>query len=256
LGKEIKMAMFDDARTAVNLSDCPNQQTAELGGKCNITISENLTEVPFPYADAPRLEMLSFVPTDARRVLDVGCHLGAFGRAIKERSDTEVWGVEPNRQTAKLAAKSLDRVFTGFFSEEIALPDQYFDVIVFNDVLEHMPDPWGALRLASTKLAKDGCVVVSIPNLRHIDNLIHILKNRDFEYEPYGVRDKTHLRFFTRKSAPRLFNGSGLKIVSIQGINEDWWRPSLLRRIAFRIFKNYLDDTRFVQFAMVAKRSN
>lgn len=71
-------------------------------------------------------------------------------------------------------------------------------------------------------------------------------------YEPYGIRDKTHLRFFTRKSAPRLFDESGLKIIRMEGINEERY-PSILRKIAFQVFRNYLDDTRHILYAIVAK---
>ena len=205
-----------------------------------------------PYFSSARLEMLEFVPRAARRVLDVGCHMGAFGSAIKNRDGAEVWGVEPNSEAAGVASQSLDRVINAFFSEDIDLPDQYFDVVVFNDVLEHMPDPWAALKLAAKKLTPDGCVVVSIPNLRHIDTLVHIMRERDFNYEPRGIRDKTHLRFFTRKSAPKLFDGSGMKIIRMEGINEEWY-PSIPRWIALQFFRNYLDDTRHIQFAIVAK---
>jgi 2-polyprenyl-3-methyl-5-hydroxy-6-metoxy-1,4-benzoquinol methylase len=204
------------------------------------------------YPDSPRPEMLAFVPADARRVLDVGCHTGAFGLAVKGKCGAEVWGIEPDPQTAKVAEAVLDRVINDFFSPALDLPDHHFDVIVFNDVLEHMPDPWAALKLAAAKVKPTGCVVVSIPNLRHIDNLVHIMRERDFNYEPAGIRDRTHLRFFTRKSAPRLFDNSGLSIVTLTGVNEDCY-PSLLRRIAYFLFKGYLDDTRHIQFAIVAK---
>lgn len=250
------MVTFEDVRTARNLPDHIGQEISAQGNECDKTHAGASGLRVSPYSDSPRSEMLAFVPVEARRVLDIGCHLGGFGRAIKDRSDTEVWGVEPNPITAVVASRFLDRVFTGFFSSDLPLPDHYFDAIVFNDVLEHMPDPWAALGLARKKLANGGCVVASIPNLRHIENLLHILKDRDFKYESAGIRDKTHLRFFTKRSASRLFEGSGLTIVHMQGINEDWWRPSILRRLSFRLFKNYLEDTRFVQFAIVAHEGN
>lgn len=206
------------------------------------------------YADSERSEMLSFVPPDARRVLDVGCHTGEFGRTVKQKCQAEVWGVEPNPETAQISKRSLDRVFNAFFSEELPLEDNFFDVIVFNDVLEHMAEPGRALALAARKLTANGIVIVSIPNLRHIDNLVHIMRERDFRYESAGVRDTTHLRFFTRKSAPRIFDGTGLTLVRLEGVNEDCF-PSFSRRLAYWLFKSYLDDTRHIQYAMVAQRS-
>ncbi|HZV67177.1 MAG TPA: class I SAM-dependent methyltransferase [Telluria sp.] len=199
--------------------------------------------------------MLAYLPPTVRRVLDVGCNTGAFGQAIKKKIGAEVWGIEPNPEAAAIASTHLDHVLVSVFNEELPLPDNFFDAITFNDVLEHMPDPWAALKLAASKLTPDGVVIVSIPNLRHIDNLVHIMRERDFQYEATGIRDRTHLRFFTRKSAPRLFDGSGLTLTRLEGINEECF-PSLLRKIAYFVFKNYLDDTRHIQYAIVAKRVN
>jgi 2-polyprenyl-3-methyl-5-hydroxy-6-metoxy-1,4-benzoquinol methylase len=241
------MASLDGAYLELN----PSENLQDL-----VSESCNKKSAPefFMYDDTPRLEMLSYVPQNAGKILDVGCHLGAFGRALKDRSNVEVWGIEPNPHTAEIAALQLDRVLNEFLSEDSALPDQYFDAIVFNDVLEHMPDPWAAIEIAKTKLVNGGHIIASLPNLRHIENLIHILRQCDFQYETAGIRDRTHLRFFTKTSIPRLFKEHDFQIMRLEGINEDWWRPSLVRRIAFRIFKNYLEDTRYTQFAIVAKK--
>lgn len=206
-----------------------------------------------PYLHNPRPEMLALIPPSVHRLLDVGCHTGQFGLAVKNKYGAEVWGVEPNTATAKIAANYLDKVFDSLFSEELDLPTNYFDAISFNDVLEHMPDPWAALQLATKKLKPEGHIIISLPNLRHIDNLLHILREKDFNYEPEGIRDKTHLRFFTKKSAPRILLGTGLKLVEIKGINEHWWTKSITRRLVFRMFPTYLEDTKYAQYALVAK---
>ena len=242
--------------TADIVLDLRRSNGSEATLHCNAIDASDSATKSSPWGDLPRQEMLAFVPADARRILDVGCNFGGFGRALKARSNPEVWGVEPDPATAAAASKFLDRVINDFFGTNISLPDKYFDVIVFNDVLEHMPDPWAALKLAREKLASGGRVVVSIPNLRFIENLLHIVKERDFTYEVNGIRDKTHLRFFTKKSALKLFEGSGLQVVHLEGINEEWWTPSILRRLLFRLFRNYLDDTRFVQYAIVATEND
>ena len=78
------------------------------------------------------------------------------------------------------------------------------------------------------------------------------MRDKDFRYEPAGIRDNTHLRFFTLKSIPRLFEQAGYQIQVLEGINEEWWTPSLLRRLAFKFFPSYLSDTRFIQYAVRA----
>lgn len=208
---------------------------------------------PFVYQHSVRPEMHAFLPRDTRRILDVGCHTGMFGKMAKQNGVAEVWGVEPCVETAAMATQHLDRVFNGYFDSTLAIPDGYFDVVMFNDVLEHIPDPWQALALAAKKLAPGGRVIASIPNLRHIDNLLHLLVERDFRYEPEGIRDRTHLRFFTKKSIGRLFAEAGYDVQEITGTNEYWWTRSLWRRAAFRLFGRQLEDMKFIQFAVVAR---
>lgn len=206
----------------------------------------------FHYLHNIRAEMHPFIPVVAERILDVGCNTGAFGEGLKARGKVVVWGVEPNNAAATKAASLLDHVINDTFSATTAVPDSFFDVVVFNDVLEHLVDPWDALRIARSKLRAGGCVVASIPNLFHQENLLHILRDRDFRYEDRGVRDRTHLRFFTRKSVHRLFEDSGFTVQKITGINEVWWSPSLVLRLAYRLFSRQLADTKYVQLAVLA----
>ncbi len=197
--------------------------------------------------------MLPFIPDAARTVLDVGCSSGGFGKALKAERDIEVWGVEADQKAAERAAALLDRVVAAPFDDEAPVPDVYFDAVVFNDVLEHMVDPWSALGLACRKLKPSGVVVASIPNLRHIDCLQHLLLERDFRYEGHGIRDRTHLRFFTKRSAERLFEESGFEVIRAVGVNARWWSPSPWRRILYRLFGRLLEDTKYEQFALVAR---
>lgn len=205
------------------------------------------------YPHVPRREMLSFIPSTAQRVLDVGCHSGAFGEILKSQRSVEVWGIEPNIAAAERALPLLDRVIIAPFTEQSPVPDAYFDTIVFNDVLEHLVDPWAMIRLAVRKLRENGCIVASLPNSRHISNLLHIWSDKDFRYEVDGIRDRTHLRFFTRKSMVRLFEESGTKVIQIEGINAQWWTPSLTRRLVYRLLNQRLEDTKYIQYAIVAR---
>lgn len=205
------------------------------------------------YPHAARKEMQRFVPETAARLLDVGCNTGGFGVGLKEARTMEIWGVEANETAARQAEQVLDKVVIGNFGPELGLPAAHFDVVVFNDVLEHMVDPWGALRYGSELLAPDGTVVVSLPNMLHIENLLHLLRERDFHYEETGTRDRTHLRFFTKKSASRMFDECGYTVLRAQGVNGYWWSPSLVRRLAFRFFPKTLEETKYGQFAFVLK---
>jgi 2-polyprenyl-3-methyl-5-hydroxy-6-metoxy-1,4-benzoquinol methylase len=118
------------------------------------------------YFECPRSEMLDYVPSLCRKVLDVGCGTGSFGASLRKRTGCEVWGVESNAGSIQKAEQNIDKVFHGYFGPELDLPPGYFDCIVFNDVLEHMLDPAAALVLARALLSSGGCIVASIPNIR------------------------------------------------------------------------------------------
>jgi 2-polyprenyl-3-methyl-5-hydroxy-6-metoxy-1,4-benzoquinol methylase len=206
------------------------------------------------YEDAERKPLLKFVPSTAEKILDVGCHRGGFGMSIKAMRPAEIWGVEPDRDAAEVAIKRLDHVIIDYFCAENPIPDRYFDLITFNDSLEHMSEPVQALNLAKTKLKSDGRIHCCVPNMRQIDNLEHLIIDKDWCYEDQGIRDRTHLRFFTEKSIVRLFHETGFTVIQIIGINESWWNSEkLFRRIIFRLFPKYTYDMRYTQFLVIAK---
>ncbi len=170
-----------------------------------------------PYGDWERPEMVPFVPEPATRILDVGCSTGSFGALLRrQRPDAEVWGVEPNEEAAAKAGERLTGVVCGRFPE--AVEGQDFDCIVFNDVLEHMPDPWTALNEATSLLAPGGCVVASLPNVRNARVILNLAVRGRWTYEKTGILDRTHLRFFTRRSAIALFEESGYHVETAEMI--------------------------------------
>lgn len=206
---------------------------------------------PTHYYHQKRQEMLAFVPEEAKIILDVGCGAGVFAAQLRERGARELWGIEMNPNAAAEAQKKLDHVLVGDVAARMtALPDNRFDCILFNDVLEHLVDPYTLLAQVKPKLKNGGVVVASIPNVRYALNLWHVLVTKDWEYEESGIRDKTHLRFFTQKSIRRMFEEAGYTVTTCEGINGiTSWKFSLLNALTFEFFA----DTNFLQFAVVAK---
>jgi 2-polyprenyl-3-methyl-5-hydroxy-6-metoxy-1,4-benzoquinol methylase len=202
------------------------------------------------YFRQTRPEMLTFVPTTAKRVLELGCATALFGAAIKERTGAEVWGIEFDPVAAEHAATLIDRVFVGDADEQVALlPDGHFDVIVCNDVLEHLVNPVQTLAKLRSKLTPEGVVVASIPNIRHLPALSKVVFRRAFPQDDEGIFDRTHLRFFTRKSMARLFDDAGFTLRRIKGINGQCGPLGLLL-IAASL--GYFADGFFLQYACVA----
>lgn len=154
------------------------------------------------YGDFERLEVAELVPP-SRKVLDVGCHKGAFGAALALRG-SEVWGIEPDQEAAAVAASRLRKVVVGKYPEDFH-ESESFDCIVFNDVLEHMVDPTAALIAARQHLSPRGYVVASIPNVRNIRVLWPLAMRGRWDYQDVGILDRTHLRFFTPTTMRELF---------------------------------------------------
>lgn len=202
-----------------------------------------------------RLEMLKYIPNDATIILDVGCSSGEFGNAIKNKLNCIVWGIEPDKKSSERAALVLDKVFNGFFEDGVNFFNQKFDCIIFNDVLEHLPNPFEALNICRSFLKKDGIIVASIPNIRFFDAMYHIVLQKDFKYTNAGIFDKTHLRFFTKKSIQCMFTESGYQIKALDGINS----IKEINSKGYRNFKilntllfNFLEDMEWQQYAVVA----
>lgn len=201
------------------------------------------------YYKLDRSEMLKYIPNTVKVALDVGCGEGNFGRLVKEKFSCEVWGFEPAPVAYALAKEKLDNVIAANFSAE-ALPDNKFDLISFNDVLEHMADPWQTLHECRNKLTPAGHIIASIPNILYFHDFFRMVFNKDWKYEPAGIFDKTHLRFFTKKSIARLFDESGYEIINIEGIRPTDSKKFLLFNLATF---GYWKESQFLQFAVTAK---
>lgn len=203
-----------------------------------------------------RREILPFLPTSFARLLDVGCGEAAFGALVRQQyPQAEVWGVEPVPAVAALAATRLHQVRCGLFGADLGLPEGHFDVITFNDSLEHMTDEVQALRLAHRLLAPGGMLLCSVPNVRYLENVRHLLLDADWRYADSGILDRTHLRFFTKKSIRRTVQDNGFDVERLEGINSHWWsgpRVSLLRLV----FGRRIEDMRWQQFVVIARRSD
>jgi GT2 family glycosyltransferase/2-polyprenyl-3-methyl-5-hydroxy-6-metoxy-1,4-benzoquinol methylase/glycosyltransferase involved in cell wall biosynthesis len=149
--------------------------------------------------------LLDLVPSGAD-VLDVGIGGGALGEYLGSARGCRVDGatispVEAARaaphyrriEVADLNVTSLDALFDG----------RRYDAIICADVLEHLPRPTAVLDSCRKLLADDGRLLLSIPNVAY-SGLVAELLAGEFRYRAEGLLDRTHVRFFTRRSALRL----------------------------------------------------
>jgi len=211
------------------------------------------------YFKVARKEMLPFIPPTAKRILEAGCGEGVFGALVKSLAEVEYWGVEPSNAAYEVAKTRLDQSMCQPFSSALQIPKHYFDCVVFNDVLEHLIDPEEAIKYAGMLLVQGGAIVASIPNIRHFPTAWKLIVNQDWKYQDEGILDRTHLRFFTRKSIIRMFEESGFDVQKIVGINafavNDVSENKLWRyfKVLNVVAPSVVHDMKFLQFAVVAK---
>lgn len=170
------------------------------------------------YFNVDRKDMISFLPGYYSKVLEIGCANGEFVKYL--RNDCEVWGCEMNLAAAEIASTKLFKIIVGKYSEIVnEIPDNYFDLIICNDVIEHMDDHDWFLNSIYKKVVKGGFLIGSVPNVRHVRNMYNLIVLKDWEYTDSLTLDRTHLRWFTFKSLKHAFIRNNWKIEVIKGIN-------------------------------------
>jgi SAM-dependent methyltransferase len=126
---------------------------------------------------------------------------------------------------------------TGTLDDEFLVAHGPFEVIIFADVLEHLPGPAQVLETAVRGLNPGGLVLISVPNVGHWSIRANLLFGR-FDYQEYGLMDSTHLRWFTEKSLRAFVERSRLEILSLRaaaGLTLPVYERSILRHLPFRI---------------------
>jgi SAM-dependent methyltransferase len=167
------------------------------------------------YFSRARTEIAPFLTKgEPLRALEIGCSQGQTLAWLKQNGYCEwVAGVEPFSQLDKYALTFIDSFSTENIEEKLPdLPKQSLDLILFLDVLEHLINPWKALRNIDSLLKPGGRFIISVPNIRNYHVLSALLFKGRFDYTDAGIQDRTHLRFFTLASAIELAETSGARL--------------------------------------------
>jgi 2-polyprenyl-3-methyl-5-hydroxy-6-metoxy-1,4-benzoquinol methylase len=172
--------------------------------------------------EGPRHDVQRLVPHSVRRILELGCSVGTLGAAIKSRQGALVYGVEIDPDYARDAEARLDAVFVGSAEAFLAgdpPAESPFDCLIAADVLEHLVDPLDVLSRAVALLDPGAHVVVSLPNVLYWPKFRRVLAG-DWPQEDWGVFDRTHLRWFTPRTAREFVAAAGLRDVHL--VYKEW----------------------------------
>lgn len=148
------------------------------------------------------------------RIFEGGVSTGYLSRRFVEKG-RRVDGAEIDPDAARRAREICDNVWVGDLEHLDVERLGSYRVMLFGDTLEHLVDPGRLLRRLRPKLDPDGALVVSIPNVANWTMRLRLLAGR-FDYSDRGILDRTHLRFFTKRTALELIRSAGFQIVRVQ----------------------------------------
>jgi SAM-dependent methyltransferase len=198
----------------LSMDASPMKTAADVSAPLSPTTSGSPYEGEYDLGDIniPQVSIIQRIPTGVR-VLDVGCAGGRVARHLREKSCI-VTGIERDPILAEKARRYCVEVIEGDVEdpEVLARAGGPFDYVVLSDILEHLVWPEHLLTALHSRLSQTGRVLAAIPNVLVWHTRKEFLLGR-FDYQDSGTLDRTHLRFFTPKTARQLVEASGYRVV-------------------------------------------
>lgn len=156
----------------------------------------------------PRIEiMLNSINFEHATILDIGCNDGTFLSLIKNKNNN-LFGIEANNFAAQEAIKKGIDVKQFFFDDKTQMPfdDNFFDVIVAGEIIEHIYDTDFFLDEIKRLLKPGGQLIISTPNIASLGRRIFLFigKNPIIEVSPNESDSSGHIRYFTNKTLAAL----------------------------------------------------
>lgn len=169
-----------------------------------------------------RDDLLKYIKGGNLDVLDVGCATGVNGSFLLDNDMIKsVDGVEFDEEMADIAKKKYDNVFVGDLNSSkflslITNENNGYDYILFGDILEHLINPLDVLLEFKNVLKPDGKIIISVPNIAHLELFIQVYIKGTWPKNERGIFDKTHLSWFTKKDIHLLLKKAGLHTLTYE----------------------------------------
>jgi len=202
------------------------------------------------YFSHVRDDIIDLIPNNPyNRILEIGCGSGETLYLLKRKNKANyVAGIDI---ISLEQYKLLDKFICCDIEEKVAnlpFPENFFDIIICADVLEHLIDPWKVVKELKKYLKPSGYFIASIPNIREVKTMISIFLKGDFKYTQEGILDITHLRFFCKKNIEELFLGADYKIRKITYKLPP--KRNLLNKLTF----GFLEEFLVINYLVVAQK--
>jgi 2-polyprenyl-3-methyl-5-hydroxy-6-metoxy-1,4-benzoquinol methylase len=159
-----------------------------------------------------RQDIFDALPRPIGAVLDVGCGSGAGADGLREAGATRLAGIEVVAEQAEIARTRYDEVVAAPVEDALPQLAGPFDTILCLDVLEHLVDPERVMTDLHGVAAPGARLQVSLPNARHVSLMFDLFFKGTFGYTDWGHRDRTHLRWFTRRDIVAAMERTGWRV--------------------------------------------
>lgn len=206
------------------------------------------------YFSHARREILPLLPPKFSRIFELGCGDGSTLRMIKSHFEVSFCaGLDIDGRSIAGAKQHLDLAVQENI-EQTELPDAVrdIDVILCLDVLEHLADPWRVVGMLHQRLSGSGVIIASIPNVRYFRVSLPLVFNGSWELADAGILDRTHLRFFVKKTAVDLMTSSGLHLQQLIPLGLEAGRKArLVNMLTLGVFEELLAPQYLVRVGRV-----
>jgi 2-polyprenyl-3-methyl-5-hydroxy-6-metoxy-1,4-benzoquinol methylase len=212
------------------------------------------------YHSLTRTEILPLAQKMGGTLLDVGGGVGATAALLKSSGYVEKAGVI-DLVTPDTTALGLDFHHAANLENPASLQtilevNGPFSVILCLDVLEHLVDPWSVIKRLHTMLTPNGIIIASIPNIRYYKASWPLFFLGKWELQPRGIMDKTHLRWFVKKTAKELMTHSGMRLEAIIEKPGGGRKIRIIRLLTLGIFNDFTNVQFLIRVRNVSAQKN
>lgn len=171
-------------------------------------------------------EKLEFIKQNIKSkkiVLDVGCNDGYVGEALIKEGNT-VYGIDIVDKDLKLAKKRGLKVSNvDVETQEFPYGNNFFDVVILADIIEHVFDTDALLKKSARVLKKGGKLIITTPNIASLGRRLMLLVGispfveHSLELSTNGLPSVGHVRYYTVSTLSNQLVHNGFKEISIEG---------------------------------------
>lgn len=162
--------------------------------------------------------LMRLVPRGSK-VLELGSASGYLSGYMEQVLGCRVTGLEADPTATAIAKTRCTEVYTADLDApnalDVARASAPYDVLFAAAILEHLKQAETILQAAHSLLKPGAIIIVSLPNIAHWSIRLRLLRGQ-FEYEDYGVMDKTHVHLYTLKTGRELLEQTGYHVESIK----------------------------------------